>query len=101
MLFRSTGRVQAKTKEEILLGKPWTDSGRHYFRMADLMAFLDRHHFRDYKVHQVTSILRENGAEHHFFNIKGKGTNIWAVEEFEKHQGDFDTPDLGDNGEIF
>jgi hypothetical protein len=96
-----TGRVQAKTKEEILLGKPWSEANKHYFRMADLMAFLDRHHFRDYKVHQVTSILRENGAEHHFFNIKGKGINLWAVEAFEKHHGDFDTPDLGDNGEIF
>ena len=96
-----TGRVQAKTKEEILLGKPWTDSGKHYFRMADLMAFLDRHHFRDYKVHQVTSVLREGGAEHHFFNLKGKGVNLWAVEEFEKHHGDFDTPDLGESGEIF
>ena len=69
--------------------------------MADLMAYLDRQHFKEYKVHQVTSILRENGAEHHFFNIKGKGTNLWAVEEFEKHEGNFDTPDVGDNGDVF
>jgi len=96
-----TGRVQAKVKEEILLGKPWTDNGKHFFRMADLMAFLDRHHFRDYKVHQVTSILRENGAEHHFFNIKGKGINIWAISEFEKHDGNFDTPDIEGNEEVF
>jgi hypothetical protein len=93
--------VQAKVKDEILLGKPWTDGGKHFFRMADLMSFLDRHHFRDYKVHQVTSILRENGAEHHFFNVKGKGINIWAISEFEKHDGNFDTPDIEGSEEVF
>ena len=84
------GRVQAKNKDELLLGKPWTDDGRHYFRIADLMAFLDRMHFRDYKVNQVTAILKNNKAEHHFFNCKGKGLNCWSVPAFEQSEGDFE-----------
>jgi len=87
-----TGRVQAKNRDELLLGKPWEEDGRHYFRVADLMAYLDRMHFREYKVHQVTAILKANGAEHHFFNCKGKGLNCWSVAEFDKHEGEFEVP---------
>jgi hypothetical protein len=87
-----TGRVKAKNRDELLLGKPWTEDGRHFFRVADLMAYLDRMHFRDYKVHQVTAILKANEAEHHFFNCKGKGVNAWSVPEFQQHEGDFETP---------
>lgn len=87
-----TGRVQAKNRDELLLGKPWTEEGRHYFRVADLMAYLDRMHFREYRVHQVTAILKANGAEHHFFNCKGKGLNCWSVSEFDKHEGEFEVP---------
>ena len=65
------------------------------------MAYLDRMHFRDYKVHQFTSILKQNEAEHHFFNCKGKGVNCWSVPLFQKAQGDFDTPDVGEDNELF
>ncbi len=96
-----TGRVQAKNRDELLLGKPFTDESKHYFRISDFMAYLDRMHFRDYKVHQVTSILKQNEAEHHFFNCKGKGVNCWSVPLFQKAQGDFDTPDVGEDNELF
>jgi len=87
-----TGRVQARNKDELLLGKPWQDSGRHYFRMSDFMAYLDRMHFREYKVNQVTAILKNQKAEHHFFNCKGKGVNCWSVPEFESQKDSFDVP---------
>jgi|TARA_R100000482_G_C5090307_1_gene130472 hypothetical protein len=86
------GRAQARSKEELLLGKPWTEHNKHYFRMSDLMAYFDRMHFRDYRIHQVTAILKQNGAEHHFFNLKGKGTNCWSIAKIETHDGKFDTP---------
>ena len=47
--------------------------------MADLCAYLDRHNFRDYKVNKITSIIKQNGAEHSFFNIEGKGVNCWSM----------------------
>lgn len=96
-----TGRVQAKTRDELLLGKPWTDDGRHYFRVADLMSYLDRLHFREYRVHQVTAVLKGNEAEHHFFNCKGKGVNCWSIPEFEKHEENFDVPKLEGENDVF
>ena len=91
------GRVQAKNKDELLLGKPWLEDNRHYFRITDLMAYLDRMHFRDYKVNQVTAILKNNKAEHHFFNCKGKGVNCWSIPAFTKHEGEFEVPVEGTN----
>lgn len=96
-----SGRVQAKNRDELLLGKPWSDEERSYFRVGDFMAYLDRMHFRDYRVHQVTAILKQNEAEHHFFNCKGKGVNCWSVPLFSKAQGEFDTPDVGEDNELF
>jgi hypothetical protein len=95
------GRVQAKNRDELLLGKPWTEDNRHYFRVADLMAYLDRMHFRDYRVHQVTSILKGQDAEHHFFNCKGKGVNCWSIKAFDKHEEDFETPKLEGKDDLF
>jgi|TARA_R110001592_G_scaffold13613_3_gene62280 hypothetical protein len=91
------GRVQAKNKDELLLGKPWLEDNRHYFRITDLMAYLDRMHFRDYKVNQITAMLKSNNAEHHFFNCKGKGVNCWSLAAFEKHEGEFEVPVEGTN----
>lgn len=87
-----TGRAQAKSQDELLLGKPWSNDGRTHFRMQDLMSFLDRHKFYDFKIHQVASHLKQFGAQHHFFNLKGKGTNCWSVPDFTIHSGDFETP---------
>ena len=87
-----TGRAQALSKDEILLGKPWTEDGRHYFRVSDLMSYFDRQHFRDFKVHQVTSILKQKKAEHHFFNVKGKGVNVWSLPAFPEQDSGHDIP---------
>lgn len=87
-----TGRAQAKNNDELLLGKPWLHEGRHHFRMQDLMQFLDRHKFYDFRIHQVASHLKQFGAQHHFFNLKGKGVNCWSVPEFVQAKGDFETP---------
>jgi len=87
-----TSRVQALSKDEILLGKPWTEDGKHYFRISDLMAFFDRQHFRDFKVYQVTSCLKQRGAEHHFWNMKGKGVNLWSIAAFQKQEEGYEVP---------
>jgi len=87
-----TSRAQALSKDEILLGKPWTEDNKHYFRISDLMAFFDRQHFREFKVHQVTSLLKQRSAEHHFWNIKGKGVNLWSLPAFDKQESGHDVP---------
>tara|TARA_B100000287_G_scaffold365834_1_gene360768 strand:+ start:32396 stop:33880 length:1485 start_codon:yes stop_codon:yes gene_type:complete len=95
------GRVQAKNRDELILGKPWTENGRHYFRITDLMAYLDRIHFRDYRVHQVTSILKNQDAEHHFFNCKGKGVNCWSIPTFDQNTEELETPKVEGKDDLF
>lgn len=77
-------RAQARTKEEMLMGKPWfnKENNRHYFKMTDLMTYLDRQRFKEFKVHEVTNIIKRFGATHEFFNLKGKGTNCWSLSLF-------------------
>lgn len=85
-----TNRVQAKTKEELLLGKPWTNDGYHYFGLHYLMAYLERNHFKEFKLHQVSNLLKEIKGESGFTKIKGKGFNYWKIIEFVKQTEDFD-----------
>jgi len=88
-----TQRAQAKTKDEIILGKPFLDDGFHIFRMIDLLGYLERNKFRDFKQQQIANILKTQcGAEHKFFNIKGKGVNCWAVPEYYSIKEGFDVP---------
>jgi hypothetical protein len=92
-----TSRMQAREQEGLLLGAPWTDEGFHYFRMVDLMSFLERSRFYDFKVHQVSSMIKEYGGEHKFLSLKGKGINVWKIPEFNKQNEDFKTPDYGES----
>lgn len=77
-----TGRAQAQAIEELLLDKPFLKDGRHYFRIASLTQFLDRIRFKYDGLRWITKVLRDNDAEHKFFNIEGKGVNTWHVAEF-------------------
>lgn len=89
-----TQRAQAKSKEEILLGKPFLEDGMHHFRISDFLNYLERNKFREFKQHQIASILKnECGCEHRFFNVKGKGINCWAIPEVRSHNLDLSVPD--------
>jgi len=93
-----TSRVQAQNKDELLLGKPYAEDGNYFFRMSDFMAYLERNHFREFKVNKITSIIREQlHAEHHFFSLKGKGINVWSIPEFQHQTEAHDIPDFEDN----
>jgi hypothetical protein len=87
-----TGRAKANTKEEMLLGKPYTQGGRTYFRMVDLLAYLERQHFRELKSNRIAAVLRDIKAEHHFDVIKHRGTNYWSVPEFGQQEDGFPVP---------
>ena len=81
-----TSRVQAKTAEEILMGKPYTLDGWHYFRMRDFLAYLDRIKFREFKSNYIAMHLKEWGADQKFWNLRGKGTNTIKIREFTNKQ---------------
>lgn len=96
-----SGRAQARVKEEILLGKPWLDNGRYYFRLRDLSRFLEQQRFREFKVHKVAQILKDAGGQTHFMRLRGKGVNVWSMKEYERPTDDeTPLPDLGTGGSI-
>ncbi len=96
-----TQRAQALSKEEIRLGKPFTEDGRHHFTLSGFMAFLERHKFKLMSMHEITSYLKNDlKAKHHFFNIKGKGTNAWSITQFGQ-ETKLDVPDTWKNGGPF
>ena len=89
-----TQKAQASVMDEILLGKPYYKDERYYFKVSDFLNFLERHHFRDFKVNKITSMLRDRGGEHHFFNLKGRGTNCWSMPGVNKQTESFDSPEI-------
>jgi hypothetical protein len=90
-----TSRGVAKTKDEILLGKPWTDGMFTYFRMKDFSSYLERQHFRSFQTHQISAIIKNHellDTVHSFFNIKGTGVNVWRINSFAKNDIKFEVP---------
>jgi len=97
----ATGKVQARTKDELVLGKPWNDKENEegngnlvYFRSPDFMKYLDMQRFKQFKERQIYAILRRNGANHHKFMIKGKCVACWSVPAYDSVQGTFDVPPM-------
>lgn len=92
-----TSRVQASNKDELLLGKPLNEDGKHLFRMSDFMAYLERMHFHEFKVNKITSIIKDQlKAQHGFLTLKGKGVNYWEIPEFKQQTEAQDVPDFKD-----
>jgi hypothetical protein len=83
-----TGHVRALVMDEILLGKPHTDTaaGRTYFRSRDLLAYLGRQGFKDWKIKEVAKALRTAHGKYDVKSeskiLKGKFTNLWSVIAF-------------------
>lgn len=88
-----TNRAPANSIDEILLGKPWHDNDRTYFRSADLLKYLEQQRFRDLKGNQIYAVMKQDkDCKHHFSNLRGKGVNYWSVPAFEQQQKEFDVP---------
>lgn len=87
-----TSRAQALTLEEIILGKPYTEKGKTMFRMQDLLAYLARHKFFEFRTNKIASMLKDAGAQHSFSNFKGRGCNYWTIPEFAKQTEGFNVP---------
>lgn len=87
-----TSRVQARAKEEILMGKPWPDEehGRVYFRGPDLMKFLEQQKFRELTERQIWAIMRRMNGDHQQMRLKGKTITVWSVPLFDQQTEDFE-----------
>ncbi len=88
-----TGRGQAMSREEIVLGRPYTEEGRTYFRLVDLVKFLQVHKFVEFRTVKIASILKDHGSEHHVDNFRGRTVNYWSVPAFAAQSRSFDVPD--------
>ena len=93
-----TDVAQAGTREEILLGKPFTEEGTTYFRIKDLREFLLKHRFTELETNKIASKLRDMKAQTKFWNIKGRGTNVWYVKAFEYKDETLDGHDFEERG---
>lgn len=89
-----TGRAQARTMEEVLLGKPYFDekTGEFCFRLSDLMKYLERQRFKDFKVHQITGMLTNKGVKHEDLVLKGKNVTVWRLSNIKRLTESFTIP---------
>jgi hypothetical protein len=86
-----TGRVQAQTFEEIMLGKPYTDieEQKTFFRLDSLMEYMRQKKFDSYTRAQVQERLKElnNGDSSSVKTFKTssgkwKSVRVWWIPEF-------------------
>jgi len=85
-----TSRTQATAAEEVSMGKPWTEGGLHYFKIAGLEHFLHKRDFTHFNRAQIQEQIKEiNGSDncnkHLRIKRDGKSTTVrvWYVPEFE------------------
>jgi Primase C terminal 1 (PriCT-1) len=87
-----TSRAQAMTKDEMILGKPWTEEGFTYFCLPYLKKFTDRNGFKDMRQNETVAAIRKLGAISKEIKIKGKSVRCWAIKEFDKAPDQLDMP---------
>lgn len=89
-------KAAANTRDELLIGKPWhnEENGRTYFRLQDLMTYLDQQRFKELRLNQVAAILRSEveDIDHHEYSLKGRFTNCWSLPSFNKQTEEFEVP---------
>jgi hypothetical protein len=94
-----TGKSKARVKEEMLLGKPWIDDGRTYFRSSDFMKYLDQQRYRAMKDTEIFRAIKTRGAKHHHMNLKGKHITCWSIDSFDTQTEGFDSLEIPDDTE--
>ena len=86
-----TGRIQAQTFEEVMLGKPYTDTEEQktYFRLESLMEYMRQKKFDSYTRAQVQERIKEtnNGDSSSIRNFRTssgtwKSVRVWSIPEF-------------------
>lgn len=85
---------QAMDRDEILMGRPWTDeeAGLVYFRMKDLEAHLKRNNMV-LSSPKMAQRLRDLGGNSHVLWIKSRATRVWRLPVFARQDSPFSTPE--------
>lgn len=98
-------RAKGTDREDILQGiAVWVD-GRVFFQLKDLKKHLVQNQFTSYTSTKIGLRLKDLGVEKTFWNIRGRGVNVWGLPQtlFADHADvAIDLPPLpvGDDGDI-
>lgn len=95
-VFLIDRKVEAKTCDELLLGKPWVNNNEIHFRLGDFIDYLQMKKFNLLPLGKIASVLKDvKGFRRDFHHIKGKGVNVVIVpaDTFTKQNRGLDTPD--------
>jgi hypothetical protein len=86
---------QAMDRDEILMGRPWTDDdkARTYFRMKDLEAHLVRNNFKGMTHPKMAQRLRDLGGEPISLFLKNRTARCWSIPRFGQQDAPFETPE--------
>jgi hypothetical protein len=92
----TTHMQQAMDREEILMGRPFTDEDEAmvYFRMKDLDAHLRRNNFSGLTTPKIAQRLRDMGGEPISLFLKNRTTRAWRIPIFAGQDAPFDTPEM-------
>jgi hypothetical protein len=91
-----TDRPQGKVRDDLLIGKAYTEDGKSYFRLRDLKAYLTKMRFNDYTSAQISLKINKIGGGDDFFNIKGRGTNVRYVPSPDEQTEPSELPAMGE-----
>ena len=74
----------AQSRDEIHLGKPWTDETTSvtYLRLRDLESYLQRNKFFEYKRHKLAQRLREIGGESSKLRVGSETVSVYKIPAF-------------------
>lgn len=92
-------RKQAREKEEITLGKPWTDGDKTYFRSGDLIKYMDQNGFK-LSTRQTWSWLRILGANHKQLNLRGHCVQVWIIPAYQQTEEEYPVPKIGEKDDF-
>ena len=81
----------AEDREEILLRKPWLneETGRVFFRLKDLEAFLKRNKFLEYRSNKIAQRLRDIEGKPEVLRIKNRHVRCWSIPKVDPIEDSF------------
>lgn len=94
-------RPVGASEGQLLSGKAFVDGGEILFRGPDLMEFLGKQRFYDFKQRRIWSTLRGLGATHSQRNIKGRCVQLWGMPMPKEQDEAHDVPDMTETDEPF
>lgn len=97
-----TGRAQARSLDELLLGKAFTDAstGRVCFRVEDVLRYFTTQRVTGLTMRAICLFLKDLDGQHHDTRYKGKHFNYWSVAAFSIQTGEHDVPRMDKSAEF-